>query len=352
MKVVVTGAAGYVGSALAALLASRGHYVIGVDNDARRLASLRRMPALRTAVELHVCGLDELVRTADLLAGADALVHLAGMSSDAAADRDVQATHRINVDLAKDLALASRETGIMRFVLASTAAIYQVPVNHRLEHEIFYETDEPPLGEPVGSYSRSKLDAERALAPLSNERFTVVVLRKGSLYGYSATMRWDLVINRMALNAWLGQPLVLHDLGAVWRPIAHVQDAARAYVHLLELPSWSTNGLAFNLVERNARLSEVCLEVDDVLRSETHRSIVFQHGTSPRPQRTGRVSGESLRRVGWRPLHSLRSGVTDLLRRLESRQVELPEEVLTRRGGRQGTAAAYRGTSARAAAGG
>jgi nucleoside-diphosphate-sugar epimerase len=351
MKVIVTGAAGYVGSALTALLASRGHYVVGVDNDPRRLASLRRLPAVKAGVELHACDLDELVRAADLLAGAEAIVHLAGISSDGAADRDPQATRRINVDLALDLAQAAREAGTGRFVLASTAAIYQVPADHRLEHDLFHENDQPPLGDPVGPYSRSKLDAERALTPLSNDRFSVIVLRKGSLYGYSAIMRWDLVINRMALNAWLGQPLVLHDLGAVWRPIAHVQDAARAYAHLLELPTWSTNGLAFNLVDRNARLSEVCLEVDDVLRAETGRSLVFQHGTSPRPQRTGRVSGESLRRVGWRPTHSLRDGVTELLRRLEARQVEVPEDVLIRRASRHETIA-YRGASARAAAGG
>ncbi len=338
MTVVVTGAAGYVGSAVTLLLASRGHRVIAVDNDARRLQSVKAQMPAAADIEFLDCTLDRLAQSPRLLSHADAVVHLAGISSDAAAERDAELTRHVNVGLATLLGQAARAAGVGRFVLASTAAICQVPVGHSLEHEMIREHINP-LGRPMGVYAQSKLDAEHALFGLRTRRFAVIALRKGSLYGYSPSMRWDLIINQVVLNGWLRRPLTLHEFGAVWRPIAHVQDAARAYLHLLDVPLATLAGLGatngtghgapiFNLVERNARLSEMLLEIDAALRRELGYGIELQHGSSALPQRTGRVSGESLRAIGWRPERSLHSGVTELIARVNAREIAFPEEAL------------------------
>jgi nucleoside-diphosphate-sugar epimerase len=324
MNLLITGAAGYVGSTLTLLAAGEGYRVTAVDNDAARLELLGRCVPPDGSVKLLHSELADLVANEELFSRTDAIIHLAGISSDSAAERDPELTRHVNVDLALTLARAAKAAGVSKFLLASTAAIYQVPVGHRLEHELFREEDPPPLGQPIGVYAQSKLAAEEELRKLADETFTVIVLRKGSLYGYSPVMRWDLIINRMILNAWQNEVVLLHDLGAVWRPIAHVADAARAYLYLLRLPSWSTNGLPFNLVERNARLSEVCLEIDDVLQRELGRGISLEHGSSPLPQRTGRVSGEALRRAGWRPTKSLRDGVCELVERLRAGDILEP----------------------------
>lgn len=338
MTVVVTGAAGYVGSAVTLLLASCGRRVVAVDNDERRLQSLKAQVPAAAEVEFRACTLDRLAQSPALLSQAKAIVHLAGISSDAAAERDPELTRHVNVDLATLLGQAARAAGVGRFVLASTAATCQVPVGHSLEHEIIPEHTSP-LGRPIGVYAQSKLDAEHALFSLRRGGFTVIALRKGSLYGYSPSMRWDLIINQVALNGWLGRPLTLHEFGAVWRPIAHVQDAARAYLQLLDVPPATLAGLTatngtgagapiFNLVERNARLSEMYLEIDALLRRELGRGIDLQHGSSTLPQRTGRISGESLRSIGWRPERSLHDGVTELIARLNAREITFPEEAL------------------------
>lgn len=328
MRVLVTGAAGYVGSTLTVWLAARGHRVVAVDSDETRLTRLARFLPVGGGVDFHVCTLDQLTADERLLASAESVVHLAGISSDAAAEQDPERTWHVNVDLTSAVAVAAKAAGVPTFLLASTAAVYQVPSGHRLEDEILTEADEPPLPQPIGTYAQSKRGAERALLALAAQDFRVIILRKGSLYGYSPNMRWDLVINRMALSAWLGRPVVLHDRGAVWRPIAHVEDAARAYLHLIERHPRRAGGEAFNLVERNARLSEVCLEVDDAAQREIGRGIILRHGRSPFPQRTGRIGGDLLRLAGWRPRRALRDGLTELLRRLDRHQIELPAEAV------------------------
>jgi nucleoside-diphosphate-sugar epimerase len=328
MKVLVTGAAGYVGSTLTVWLAAHGHRVAAVDSDEIRLGRLARLLSAGGRVDLHACALDQLAANDHLLTGVETVVHLAGISSDAAAEQDPERTWHINVSLTSSLAEAAKAAGVPTFLLASTAAIYQVPSGHRLEDEALTEEDDPPLPQPIGTYAQSKLAAERVMARYADRNFRVIVLRKGSLYGYSPIMRWDLIINRMALSAWLGRPVVLHDRGMVWRPIAHVEDAARAYLHLMERPRWRPGMSAFNLVERNVRLSEVCLEIDGAAQREMGRGIILLHGRSPFPQRTGRIEGDRLRRAGWRPTRSLREGMIEVLRRLDKNQVELPADAV------------------------
>jgi nucleoside-diphosphate-sugar epimerase len=326
MKVLVTGAAGYVGSTLTVWLAAQGHQVVTVDSDVARLERLARFLSAGGRVDFHACTLDELTANERLFAGVQTVVHLAGISSDAAAEADPQRTWHINVSVSSALGEAAKAAGVPTFLLASTAAIYQVPRGHRFEDEILTEENDPPLAQPIGIYAQSKRAAEQALARFADRSFRLIILRKGSLYGYSPNMRWDLIINRMALLAWLGRPVMLHDRGAVWRPIAHVEDAARAYLHLIPGPRWSSVVRAFNLVERNARLSEICLEIDGAAQQELGRGIILSHGRSPFPQRTGRVEGNLLRRAGWRPTRSLRDGLHELFRRLDSQHIELPAD--------------------------
>lgn len=319
MKILVTGGAGYVGSTLSMGLSEAGHEVLAVDVDPSRIAHMRARTRNKEGSPLWLrLSLDDLLAHRALLGGVDAVVHLAGIASDSLAERDPEATHRVNVDLTVAVARACREAGVKRFLFASTVAIYQVPQGHAREHDLFHEDDLPPLSEPMGVYARSKLAAEQALLQMSDVDFSISVLRKGSLFGSAPVMRWDLVINRTVLAAWRGGPIVLHDLGSVWRPIAHVHDAARAYAHLLTMPTWTSNGRVFNVVEKNARMSEIFLEVHAVLSSVLGRAVDLRHGTSQFPQRSGRASGEVLRQTGWRPTLGLDKGVEDLLQQLHA----------------------------------
>jgi nucleoside-diphosphate-sugar epimerase len=313
MKLIITGAAGYLGAVLTLRAAGRGHDVVAVDSDRGRLGRLAQANPYSDRIRLVPLNVSDLIADRALMSWADTVVHLAGISSDSDAERDPVYTYLVNVDLTIELARAAKAAGVGTFVLASTAAIYQVPVGHRLEHELLGEAEVPPLGQPIGVYAQSKLEAEEGVRCLADSSFATISLRKGSLYGYSPIMRWDLILNRVVLKAWRGECVLLHDLGAVWRPIVHVSDAARAYLHLVEMRSITGGWHSFNLVDRNVRLSEACLEIDLILREELGHGFSIEHGTSPRPQRTGRISGEALRGIGWEPERSLQDGIRELL---------------------------------------
>lgn len=120
MKVVITGAGGFVGRRLAAQLLGQGHDVVALDSH---------LPTFPPGVRGIAGDLGEAsVRAAALAGGCDALVHLATVPG-GAAEADPAASRRINVDAMYDLMLelAAVSPGA-RFVYASSIAVFGDPL--------------------------------------------------------------------------------------------------------------------------------------------------------------------------------------------------------------------------------
>jgi nucleoside-diphosphate-sugar epimerase len=127
--------------------------------------------------------------------------------------------------------------------------------------------DENSDVDPPGAYAGSKIAAEQDLLPMASDKFCVTSLRKGTLYGFSPRMRYDLVVNTFVKDALSKGYISLHFGGEMWRPLADVRDAARAYITLLQAPPERINGQIFNVVYRNFRISELALRVREALAS-------------------------------------------------------------------------------------
>lgn len=110
MKILVTGASGRIGGAIAARLAVR-HPVIGVD---------RRSGALTSAV----VDVRDTARIAPLLAGVDAVVHTAALHVPDLAAHDAHEFREVNVEATRRLLQAAGEAGVSRFVYTSTTSLY------------------------------------------------------------------------------------------------------------------------------------------------------------------------------------------------------------------------------------
>jgi nucleoside-diphosphate-sugar epimerase len=112
-------------------------------------------------------------------------------------------------------------------------------------------------GRPVGStypYGISKLQGEQAATQLSDEDFSVIALRKGTISGYSPRMRFDLIINTMFKNA-VKEKLITVNNPSIWRPILSIEDAATAYIRAIEA-NYKLSGI-FNVASGNYTVGEI-----------------------------------------------------------------------------------------------
>lgn len=210
MRVLLTGASGFVGRHLAADLLARGHAV---------RAAMRDSAALPPGAELAPIGdLGEPVDWGPLLQGVDAVVHGAGIAhAGPGLPDDLYA--RVNRDATLALAQAAAER-VSRFVFLSSIRAQSGPTStHALT-----EDDAP---EPTDAYGRSKLEAERGLAALPGLNATA--LRPVVVYGPG-------VRGNMGALAKLARLPVPLPFGALQTPrsVVSVENLASAVAFALE----------------------------------------------------------------------------------------------------------------------
>jgi len=247
MKILLTGADGYIGAVMGAKLLETGHDVVGIDTGFYRRGWLFEdgRPRPRTISK------DQRQITVDDLRGFDAVVHLAELSNDPIGENDPRLTMEINHQGSVGLGRMARDAGVARFIQASSCSIYGAGSDgYRTETSAFA---------PQTAYARCKILAEEGLRALMDETFTPVFMRNATAYGASPRQRFDLVLNNLAGFAWTTGEIRVTSDGSPWRPIVHIEDICEAMLCALVADREAVAGEAFNVGtdEENYRIREI-----------------------------------------------------------------------------------------------
>lgn len=243
-----------------------------------------------------------------------AVIHQGGLSNDPMAEFNPDANFAINTDATIWLARLCKEAGVARFTFASSASVY----DRGLARDECVQ-DESALVEPKAAYSLSKYRAELALLDLADDRFEPVIIRQGTVYGFSPRMRYDLVVNTMVKSALQTGTITVLGGGEQWRPLVDVRDVARAHVAALVAPREAVAGQIFNLVYDNYQMIGLARLVGAALREAggLDPTIVVDH--APRPDRSYRIAGDKIRRaLGWSPQIAVEESIATMVGRLRS----------------------------------
>ncbi len=246
--ICVTGGAGYIGVELVNQLVAGGFRVRVLDRFFWGDNGLSELPN----VELISRDVREL-QDGDL-EGVDVVCHLAGLSNDPTADLDPNANWQMNTVATTELAEACIRMGVRRITFGSSGSIYDGQGSERVQ-------DEDAPVEPIGPYSTSKYEAERSLLRAGERGLEVVLLRQGTVGGFSRRMRYDLVVNTFVKDALLNKKLTLHDGGHMWRPLVDVRDVATAHVVVASAPADKVAGRLFNVVQDNYQVKDLAKTV-------------------------------------------------------------------------------------------
>jgi len=294
MKILCTGAAGFVGSHVVDLLLAQGHEVLCIDNLSTGLRS--NLPKDVSFVNINVCSWFDLVAEfVDF--EPEAVIHLAAQPSICESfDNPIRDGH-INVMGALNVIRASQKVGVERLVFSSTSAVYW-------SAHTDYSTPEDFLKLPESPYGISKLAAESYVRLLMPENG--VVLRLGNVYGQrQVPLGENQVVPKMILHFLKGDEFFIHGDGEQKRDMVHVKDVAQACYQAIT----GTPGV-YNIASGQA-VSVNCLSamIEDIFEVPGYK---WQHDDKMDPRKKVELDiAKALEGLKWRPEISLETGLRE-----------------------------------------
>jgi nucleoside-diphosphate-sugar epimerase len=283
MRVLFTGADGYVGSLLGPYLLRKGIDAVGLDTGFYRQGWLYPMAGARPAVITK----DIRHITVDDLKGFDGFAHLAELSNDPLGQQDPELTHQINHEGSVRLAHLAREAGVKRFVYMSSCSVYGVGQPDQI-------LDETSPVNPQTAYAECKAKVERDVQPMAGPEFEPCFLRNATAYGASPRQRFDIVLNDLSGLAWTTKEIKLTSDGTPWRPLVHALDMCQAVWRSLIAPGAEISGQIFNVGsnEQNYRVREIA----EIVAAE-FPGCALTIGTQSADNRSYRVNFDKIQKV-------------------------------------------------------
>lgn len=300
MRVLVTGAFGFLGTAVVRRLAASDHEVIALTSRADAPASAEVAEVVRGDVR------DPSVMQR-AVAGIDVACHLAALTRVRESFERPREYFDVNVGGTSTLvtamdAEAERTGRPLRIIQASTAAVYGTPDRQPI--------DESAAPNPTSPYGESKLAADRVILDAAAPRLTAVIFRvfniAGAVAGRTDQDQSRIIPKALAVAHGTASHLQVNGDGTAVRDFVHVDDLARAFTTAVDHPL-SRLASVFNVGATGASVAEIIATVEHV----TGKRLTVEHLPPKRePPRlladTSRIRAE----LGWKPE---RSSLTEIV---------------------------------------
>ncbi len=314
---LVTGAAGFIGSALVEQLLRMGQAVVGIDNfvTGRRenledVARVVGADAFRRFefVEGDIRDLEACRRAVH---GVDICLHQAALGSVPRSLDDPLSSHQTNVDGFIHVLLAAREARVRRFIYASSSSVYG-------DHPGMPKVEDA-IGEPMSPYAATKrVDEIYAGVWQRAYGLELIGLRYFNVFGrrQDPNGQYAAVIPRWIARLAAGERCVIFGDGSQSRDFCYVDNAVQANLLAAATPERTATGHIYN-VGCGARTT--LLELHRLLRDQVAKSRPAARGLEPEhaEARAGDVphSQASIEKakniLSYRPTHQIVEGLTE-----------------------------------------
>ncbi len=301
-RILVTGAAGFLGSHLCDALVREGHRVVGLDNlhtgRRRNVAHLLPNPAF----ELVTHDVRE-----PYSGEFDVVYHLACPASPPSYQADPISTSLTCV-LGSFNVLQLAERAGARFIFASTSEVYGDPLEHPQRES--YRGNTNPIG-PRSCYDEGKRMAESLAFDFSRSRgLDIKVVRIFNTYGPRMNPEDGRVVTNLIVQALNGSDLTIYGDGRQTRSFCYVDDLVRGFVALLDVDREFSGPMNLGNPQEFTML-----ELAELIRELTASSSTIVHRQLPVDDPRQRCPDISLARhvLGWRPAVSLREGLAQTI---------------------------------------
>lgn len=297
MKILVTGAAGYIGSVLTPTLLKAGHKVTAVDNFMYNQSSL-----LDCCLDENLTVIRGDVRNKSLMEGlvkkADAIFPLACLTGAPLCNQDPVGAQSILFD-AIDLMIKMTSKKQM-IVFPTTNSGYGIGEKGKF-------CDENTPLRPISLYGKLKVQAEEVILNSGHG----ITLRLATAFGVSPRMRLDLLVNDFTYRAYHDRFVVLFE-AHFKRNYIHVRDISKAFVHSINnFEKMKNEPYNVGLSDANLSKLELCQEIKKQIPDFYFVEATI--GEDP-DKRDYIVSNEKIEKTGFKPDVSLTKGIGELIK--------------------------------------
>jgi|TARA_B100001057_G_C22870379_1_gene958557 nucleoside-diphosphate-sugar epimerase len=295
MRILITGGAGYVGSKLVPKLIDLGHDITVLD------LMIYGTDVLKDNLKLSKITGD--IRDKDLLKkiipGHNIIIHLACISNDPSFELNPKLGKSINLDAFEPLVKISKESGINRFIYASSSSVYGIKNEKNVTEDMNLQ--------PLTDYSKFKGDCEKILNNHKSENFITTTIRPSTVCGYARRQRLDLVVNILTNYAYNKRKIQVFG-GDQLRPNIHIDDMVQSYLAVIDAPDKKINGEIFNVGYKNQTVNELAEDVVSVIGDDIE--IIK---TKSNDNRSYHVSSQKIKDVlGFETSFTIKDAVKDL----------------------------------------
>jgi UDP-glucose 4-epimerase len=270
MRVLVTGAGGFIGSHLAERLLGEGYEVRILDNFAT--GRRENLDSFRDAVDIVEGDIQSYERVHNAVRGCELVFHLAALPSVPRSIQDPLTSNASNVTGTLNVLLASRDEDVRRVVFASSSSTYGA--NKELPKR------ESMATVPIAPYAVSKLAAEGYCRAFFNVYgLETVALRYFNVFGprQDPQSQYSAVIPKFITAVLSGQPPTIHGDGEQSRDFTYIDNAVDA--NLLAADAEGVAGETFNVAcGERVSLNDLVSELERIVGAE-----VEPVHTDPRP---------------------------------------------------------------------
>ena len=300
-KVYITGGAGYVGAALVPHMLEAGYQVTVLDLMIYGENVLDKHPNL-IQIKGDIRDIELLKNT---IKGHELVIHLACISNDPSFEMNPDLGRSINLDAFEPLVEISKNSGVNRFIYASSSSVYGIKREPNVHENMELE--------PLTDYSKFKADCERILAKYQSENFTTVTIRPATVCGYSRRQRLDVVVNILTNLAYHNRKISVFG-GEQLRPNINIKDMVNAYMLLVEAPAQKIAVKIYNAGYENHSVIEIANIVKNAIGDDVELEV-----TPTDDNRSYHVSSKKIKEeLGFVAQHTIKDAVMSIKEAFET----------------------------------
>jgi nucleoside-diphosphate-sugar epimerase len=299
-KIFITGGAGYVGSMLSKNFLDRGYEVTIFDlflYGENVIANQKNLKKIKGDIR-------DKKLLSKVISGHEVVIHLACISNDPSFELNPELGKSINFDCFEPLVKISKDSGIKKFIYASSSSVYGLKTVPNVNEKMSLE--------PLTDYSKFKAMCEDILLKYSSKNFVGVILRPATVCGYSTRQRFDLVVNILC-NLAFNKGIITVFGGEQFRPNINIKDMIEAYHICLVSDDNKINGKIFNVGFENYKV----LELANMVKKNFTKNVELKISKTD-DNRSYHISSEKIKNeLNFMPNFTIEEAIVDLIHHFE-----------------------------------